>query len=423
MIPIYIGFNRKLVSFFSQRKSKAMSKINDIVKIMENIKKAGDKAIHYYNRLYYKVDTHNTGLFVSKEDIDDAYDRLSQEYISSLEQMINRMRSLERKILASLVISTSPASNIHVTYVFKPLNRVGFYIPSNSPLIALSTVVPAIVAGVKNIIVASPPNYYGDIHPGVLTALDILGVKKIFRSCGPAGISAMAFGTRSIGKVDKIIGIGDDVRESLKMVADYVETQYIDVSKKLVLLVDKTAEPEYLIWDMYSWVENKPDSNAVLVTVDKAIAENVVTLHERFRRSAFIRRYSDLLESRLAVVIAGDWDEAIGIVNRLSPDYVELIAERDVQYRLLDYIKNAGTILVGMYSPPSYVEYFSGIISLSRPGLLRKSLSVQDFVRFTRVVRVEPDALINDFEDLQSICDAGHMPSHFFSVKKRMDNL
>jgi len=422
MIPIYIGLSREVLSRIRGLEDKTSVGIKDIVRVMEDVRKSGDAAIHHYNRLYYNIDTRSTGLFITREDYSEAYDRLSSEYIDSLKEIIKRVRNIERKRLSSLIFSASPSSQIQVAYMVKPLNKVGIYLPSNSPLLAVASLTPATVAGVKDIIVGIPPSYYGGIHPGILVALDILGIHKVFRSCGPAAIAAFAYGTKSINRVEKILGIGKDVSTALRMVADVVETQALRLPQKLVILTDKTGDAEAILWDIYSWVENRPDPQAIIVSVDRALAESVASLNEEMRNNPFVKNISGILDMRTAIVIARDWDEAISIVNRLSPDFLEIMAERDVQYRLLDYLRNASTISIGRYSPPSYVEYFGGITSLSRYGIA-DAMSVQDYVRISRVVRVDPDALINDYETMQAVYDTESMPGHYFAVKKRLDNL
>ena len=422
MIPIYIGLSRKLLSRLRESGDRTSLGVKDIVRIMEDVKKSGDAAIHHYNKLYYNVDTRSTGLYISREEYGEAYDRLSSEYVESLEEIIKRVRNIERKRLSTLIFSASPASQVQVAYMVKPLTRVGVYLPSNSPLLAVTALTPATIAGVKDIVVAIPPSYFGGIHPGILVVLDILGIRKVFRSCGPAAIAAFAYGTKSVNKVDKVLGVGREVSTALRMVDDIIETQSLRIPQKLVILTDKTGDAEAILWDIYSWIENKPDSQAIIVTVNRAIAEAVASLNEKMRNNPFVKSISSVLDIRTAIVIARDWDEAISIVNRLSPDFLEIMAERDVQYRLLDYLRNVGTISIGRYSPPSYVEYFGGITSLSRYGI-GEAVSVQDYVRITRVIRVDPDALINDYETMQAVYDTESMPGHYFAVKKRLDNL
>ena len=423
MITIYHGYYPGLLKPFKPIPPKIDT--SKIIKIVEDVKSSGDEALNYYNKIFYGADTVISGLYVSRVDIREAYYEYPEDYIDAIDALIARVKSIERRVLSSLTTTETPSEGIQVVNIVKPLKSVGIVLPSSKhPTYLIMVAVPAIVAGVKNIIALVPPDHNGDIHPALKIIADRLGI-MLYRVGIPHSIAALEYSTQSIPRVDKIVALYDPlVLETLRYIGltDYI---VLDRPRDLIILSDSTGDPEFIAWDMIAQMEYPYEARVILFTIGKALAEEVASIVNQLVYSSLLNREYIIKNLKYSAIVSiSEWDDAIKAVNELSPEYVTVIAERDIQYRILNYINNVNVIMIGGYTPHAFIKYMSGVNYICPSGgesVVRGGLSVLDYVKLIRVVRVNPEAISYDLDRVKNILDLEGLANHYISLFKRLE--
>ena len=377
-----------------------------VAKIINEVVCFGDKAVVQFTKKFDKVKISVKNIKVSEAEISSAFQNITPQFVSQIKQIIaNIVSYYNNQIVKSFRIKTPEGAVLGED--IKPLEKVGIYIPGGTaPLVStvLMTVVPAKVAQVKEIYIASPPQKDGSINPYILVVASLLKVNGIFKVGGAQAIAAFAFGTRVIPKVDKIVGPGNIyVTEAKRQVYGYVDIDSLAGPSEVVVIASKFTKPEYVIADLKAQAEHK-DGLAILITPSKSLAKFVRDKVE----NGFLIRVKNL-------------EEAIDIANRIAPEHLELLIHNPTRW--LKKVKNAGAVFLGPYSPTAVGDYIAGpshVLPTGGTARFFSGLSVRDFVRGQSVINYSRKALEKHFEVLKALTEVENMMEHFNSVKVRL---
>ncbi len=360
--------------------------IKSIEKIVNDVRLHGDDALFRYTYEFDGVDLRDKGLRVTREDIEEAYNRVTNRFISSVEACIERIEEVERSLLMKVKDRVDFDDGSYIVQTVKPMERVGCYIPRGSkgyPSTVMMTCVPAIVAGVKKISIVSPPLEDGSISPYALVTADILGIKEIFRVGGPQGIAALAFGTETIPKVDKIVGPGNlYVSIAKAIVSRYVSIDFFAGPSEALIFIEDVKNIRRVLYDVISQMEHGPASVVGVVTTSKDVVDKLIDgLPKLLDLYPMIR---GSLENMFIMV--GDLDKCIEFINEFAPEHLRIYSNN--YEKMMDLIENAGVILAGEYSPIPFSDYCMGANHVLPTLGWAKSVSGLSVLDFIKVVRI-----------------------------------
>src|SRR3990170_1971788 len=407
---------------------KAVESIeNDVKAIISEVRKNGDAALEKFTGKFDKAKVKAENLRVTREEIQNTYSGVTEEQVSALKLMKEKVRSFEQLALKQLGIATS-SEGITIQNMLFPIESVGCYVPGGQaayPSTVIMTTIPAKAAGVPRIIVCSPPNKDGAANPLVLVAADICGVDEVYKVGGAQAIAALAYGTDLIKPVRKIVGPGNKYVTMAKiLVSKDVAIDMPAGPSEVLVLADETANPKFVAADMVSQAEHGSDSVAGLITTSKKLAEEVVNWLTKMTRSAERRKIVEkALETYGFIIICATVDEMIGLANVFAPEHVEIITQNPLE--IVDKITSAGLILVGPYSPVSLSDYGSGTNHVLPTGGFAHAfsgLSALDFVRRVSVVDCSKEGLLALKDHLKVLTKAENLPGHYKAVEMRFEN-
>ncbi len=379
-------------------RDNAVSSVEGIVaEIIENVKQNGDKALREYSQ---KFDKANIDAFeVSESEIAEAFASVDGEFIAILEEAAANIREFHQKQKRNSFI-INDKDGVVIGQKIMPIQKVGLYVPGGTaayPSTVLMDSIPAKIAGCEEIVIVTPPMSNGKVNPVILTAAKIAGVDRIYKVGGAQAIAALAYGTESIGKVDKIVGPGNAfVAEAKKQVFGRVSIDMIAGPSEILVVADRTNNPRVIAADMLSQAEHDKNASAVLVTDDMEFASKVSAELEAqiplLPRCEIARASID--KNGKIIVAQNDILKAIDIANELAPEHLELCVDNPFDY--LDKVKHAGSIFMGKNCPEALGDYFAGPNhTLPTNGTARFSspLSVDDFVKKSQYTYYSADAL------------------------------
>jgi histidinol dehydrogenase len=392
--------------------------------IVEEVKKRGDEALLEYSSTLDKVKLGSKRLQVSKEEIREAYKKIDPDIVDAIKKAA---KAIEKFHVGQLPKERMMKlqSGVRAGQLVRPLEKVGAYVPgglARYPSSLLMAVVPAKVAGVKKIIVCSPPKIDGEIDSTTLVAADVAGVNRVFKVGGAQAIAAMAYGTATIPRVDKIVGPGNIyVVAAKQLVSADVEIDFAAGPSEVLILADSSSDPGYVAVDLLAQAEHDPAAAAVLVTTSDKLAREVVELvltalkghprEEIVLKS--LNRYG-------RVVLAKDLAEAIEFVNDYAPEHLQIMVERPS--RLLKLVNNAGSIFVGPYAPVSAGDLAVGpnhILPTGGAARRRSGLSVLDFIKLPTVQMLTKEGLGRVAGVAEKLAEAEGLPGHAQSIRRR----
>lgn len=391
--------------FFKSRRVEERVK-----KIVDDVRLFGDEALLKYTRKFDGVKLSPRQLKVSETEISGAYQNISPNFVSSLKVIINNINRFYGKVIKK---SKSWRLNDGEGFVlgeqYSPMERVGVYIPAGTaPLVSTvyMTVLPAKIAGVKKISLISPPDKNGFINPHILVVADLLKVDEIYRAGGAQGIAALAFGTKTIPRVDKIVGPGNMyVSEAKRQVFGYVDIDMIAGPTELVIIANRSSDPKFVIADLKAQAEHA-GGLAILITNSKSLAKQV---QSQVSSNGFI-----ILTKNLA--------QAVEISNRIAPEHLEILVNKPQQ--LVKSITNAGAVFLGPYSPTALGDYVAGpshVLPTGGTARFFSGLSVFDFIKSSHIIGYSRKALEKVKEPLEKIASIEGLAMHLDSVKARFE--
>jgi histidinol dehydrogenase len=366
-----------------------------VAEIIAAVRRKGDRALFHYTRLYDGIKLNRRTVEVTKREVDRAIDNVPERNLRTLRLAAKRIATFHRRQMERSWGYRDPLG-LYLGQRITPLERVGVYVPGGKaayPSTVLMNAIPAKVAGVKEVVMTSPVRADGDL---ILTAARIAGVDRIFRVGGSQAIAAMAFGTESIPKVDKIVGPGNIyVATAKRLVFGAVDIDSIAGPSEILLLADATADPDYIAADMLSQAEHDELAAALCVTPSLALARRVREaltrqLRETRRRAITLKA----LENYGAIIVSRNFTEAVDIANAIAPEHVALIVKRPEQWT--NRVRNAGALFIGPYSTPPLGDYMAGpnhVLPTGGSARFFSPLGTYDFLKRTSVIHASKKAL------------------------------
>jgi len=395
--------------------------VNDII---QNVRDNKDEAIFEYTRKFDKCEINANTILVTKEEIKEAYTLLDKEFIETMKKSAANVRAFHEKQLRQSFFTTKPDGSI-LGQRITPLSRAGVYVPGGKaayPSSVLMNVIPAKVAGVSEVVMTTPPSKEGKINPGTLVAADIAGVDKIYKVGGAQAIAALAFGTESIPKVDKITGPGNIfVALAKKAVFGYVSIDSVAGPSEILVLADAAANPRYVAADMLSQAEHDELASAILITDSMELAEKVSEEVDKFTevlsRKEIIQKS---LDNYGYILVAESMDDAVDAANDIASEHMEILTKDPFQ--TMTKVKNAGAIFLGEYSSEPLGDYFAGpnhILPTNGTAKFFSPLGVDDFIKKTSVICYSKEALERDHVDIERFATNEGLTAHANSVAVR----
>ena len=395
-----------------------------VADIIENVKTNGDKALFEYCEKFDKAKL--TALEVTKEEIDEAVKAVEPKFLEVLELAAKNIRKFhEKQVRCGFIINDE--RGIVTGQKVIPVDRAGLYVPGGTaayPSTVLMDSIPAKIAGVKEVVIVTPPNSEGKINPVILAAASIAGVDRIFKVGGAQAVAALAYGTESIPKVDKIVGPGNAfVAEAKKQVYGKVSIDMIAGPSEILVVADGKSNPRYVAADLLSQAEHDTLASAVLVTDSMELAEAVkaeLEVQIPMLERAEIARKS--IDANGKIIVADTLDAAIEISNEIAPEHLELCVDNPFDY--LDAIRHAGSIFMGRNCPEALGDYLAGAnhtLPTSGTAKFSSPLSVDDFVKKTQYTYYTYDALKNVAEDVSFFAQKEGLTAHAKSATIRIE--
>ncbi len=399
--------------------------VADVVsEIIAQVRQKGDEALYAYCEKFDGVKL--SSLLVSQEELDEAMASVEPKFIGVLEKAAANIRKFHacQKRTGFVLNDTK---GVMVGQKIIPVDRAGLYVPGGTasyPSTVLMDAIPAKLAGCPDVVMVTPPGKDGKVSPVILAAAKIAGVDKIFKVGGAQAIAALAYGTESVPKVDKIVGRGNAVvAEAKKQVFGVVSIDMIAGPSEILVVADATAEPAHVAADLLSQAEHDKMASAVLVTDSESLAKAVQAELERqipLLERAEIARVS--IDSNGKIIVAEDLFAAIEIANEIAPEHLELCVDNPFDY--LDAIRHAGSVFMGKHCPEALGDYFAGpnhTLPTSGTAKFSSPLSVDDFVKKTQFVYYTGEALANVAEDVAYFAKQEGLTAHAKSAVIRME--
>ncbi len=412
-------------SFASKIIPKQPQKNKQIVEsILKKVQKDGDSALKKYEKKFSGAKL--ISLHVSKNEIKNAYKKVSKQEINAIKLAKRKLEKTESTIKSVLKNKNINTDGIKISKRFVPLQSTGCYIPgglAKYPSSVIMSVIPAKVAGVKRIVVVSPPNSSGKIDPLTIIAADICGANEIYKVGGAQAIAALSFGTKSISKVDKIVGPGGAfVTTAKSMISDHTAIDMLAGPTELGIIADNSANPTYIALDIISQSEHSSDTFCFLITNSEKLAKSVNQIIQDLIQK--IKR-SDLVKTSLKkngfIAICQNKSDMIKLANEIAPEHLQIMTKNP--QTVAHKITSSGLILLGNETPSAASDYVLGsnhILPTNRFGKTRGSLSVLDFIKIDTQVTSTRASLSKISEYLDVFTKAENLPNHFEAVRGRL---
>ena len=414
--------------WFKRQKAdeKATLEVEGNVKeIIKQVRENGDKALVEYALKFDKAELTLRTLKVYREEIKDAYSKTSREQLGALKFMIDRVNTFQKQLLTQTDVKTL-GDGISVQTILRPIESVGCYVPGGQaayPSTLVMTAVPAKVAGVPRVVVCSPSDARGRVNPLVLVAADMCGVDEVYKVGGAQAIAALAYGTKAIRPVRKIVGPGSKYVTAAKVqVSTDVAIDMPAGPSEVVVLADELADPRFVAYDMVSQAEHGGDSVAGLITTSETVALKVQEYLGSVAASAERHeKISEALTKFGFIIVCRNMDEAAGLVNQFAPEHLEVMTAkpREVAEKL-----TAGIILLGPYSPVALSDYAIGTNHVLPTGGFAQSfsgLSTLDFMRRVSIVESSRTALERVKDTVKVLTEAENLPNHYKAIEARFE--
>ena len=398
-----------------------------VAEIVANVRKNKDEAIFEYSKKFDGADINADNILVTEEEIKEAYEKVDETLLNVMRKALVNIRSYHEKQKQNSWIATEDNGAILGQKV-TPLQRVGVYVPGGKavyPSSVLMNIVPAKVAGVDEIIMTTPPGRDGKVNPSTLVAAKEAGADKIYKVGGAQAIAALAFGTESIPKVDKIVGPGNIyVALAKKAVYGYVSIDAIAGPSEILVIADETANPRFVAADLLSQAEHDEMASAILVTTSQKLAEEVSKEVDGFvaelSRKEIIQKSLDQFGY---ILVADDMETAIATANEIAPEHLEIITVNP--FETMTKIRNAGAIFLGEYSSEPLGDYFAGpnhVLPTNGTAKFFSPLGVDAFVKKSSIISYSREALQPIYRDIVQFAECEQLTAHANSIRVRFED-
>ncbi len=394
--------------------------------IIKEIREKGDKALFGYTQKFDRCEITAETVRVTKEEIKEAYELADPELVAVMKKSAANITEFHSHQLRNSWIVPKEDGTILGQRIM-PVAVSGVYVPGGKaayPSSVLMNVLPAKVAGVPRIIMTTPPGADGKVNPGTLVAADIAGVDEIYKAGGAQAIAAMAFGTESIPRVDKITGPGNIfVALAKKACFGFVSIDSVAGPSEILVLADETANPRYVAADLLSQAEHDELASAILITTSRELAEKVSDEAARFTQQLSRKEIIEKsLENYGYILLAETMDEAVSAANEIASEHLEILTANP--FETMTKIKNAGAIFLGEYSSEPLGDYFAGpnhILPTNGTARFFSPLNVDDFLKKTSIISYSEDALSRVHKDIELFAEKEGLTAHANSVKVRFE--
>jgi histidinol dehydrogenase len=417
MLPIIRSTNKAAIARLERARQVSLVEAERVARrILDDVRRHGDRALIRYSRRLDHIDLRREGFTVSQDEVRRAYHEVPRGFVGALRVAARNIRAVARRQLPRAWQAASGAG-MKVRQIIRPLERVACYVPGGRfplPSTVLMSVIPAQVAGVREIIVTSPRP-----APAVLVAADVLGIKNIFRLGGAQAIAAFAFGTQSVPRVDKIVGPGNRyVAAAKKLVAGECGIDFVAGPSELVI-VGSRGNPRWIASDLVAQAEHDPDAVAIFITPSRRLALQVQAAVQGILAELRLPLAEKALARQGAIILTRDLTEAAELASRLAPEHLTLL---DGASGLLRQIRSAGSIFLGGYSPVAAGDYASGtnhILPTGGAARLRGGLSAADFVKAISVQQLSRAGLTRLRRAIVTLANTEELKAHAYSVEAR----
>lgn len=425
MVKIINGSDKlKFIENLNKRSAGDYSAVYESVdRIIEDVRTGGDEALKRYTYEFDNVKINSPE--ISQDEIREAFNTIDKDLLETIKSARDNIEKYHRRQVRKGFKYKIEGSDAILGQLVNPIERVGIYVPGGKasyPSTVLMNAVPAKIAGVKEIIMISPPQKDGKIKDSILVAASLSGVTRIFKAGGAQGIAALAHGTESIPKVYKITGPGNIyVAAAKRRVSGFVGIDIAAGPSEILIIADEYANPSYIAADMISQAEHDEMAAAVLITESRSLAEKVV---KELRKQAENSERREIIEKSLlnngAVIIADSIKECIDLTNEIAPEHLELLTVNC--FEIYPQIKNAGAIFLGEYSPEPVGDYFAGpnhTLPTSSTAKFSSALSVDDFIKKTSLIYYGKEALRKNRESIIRFAENEGLTGHANAVRIR----
>lgn len=415
-ILAYLGSHQEDMQQYEQR----------VQEIAQAVKARGDEAIFEFNRRFDGAEINHDNFLVREEEIDEAYELVDDDYVFSLRKAIDNIDYFHGKQLRNSWMEPDERGNV-LGQLFRPLERVGIYVPGGTaayPSSVLMNAIPALVAGVQEIAMVSPPDANGKMNPYTLVAAAELGLTEIYKMGGAQAVFALAWGTETIKKVDLISGPGNIyVTLAKKMVYGDVNIDMLAGPSEILIVADRFAEPAYLAADMMSQAEHDVLARSILVTDSEPLLDAVEK--ELNQQLAGLSRHA-IIEQSLsnygAMILVDDINEACRVANLVAPEHLELMVEKP--FEMLSKIHNAGAIFMGSHTPEPVGDYLAGpnhILPTGGTARFYSPVTVDTFMKASSIIYYSREGLEEDADDIIKLAEVEGLTAHANCLRVRKD--
>lgn len=425
IVPLTESSKQNILETLLKRSPNQYDTYQDTVnEILQEVKTKGDTAVFSYTEKFDKAKITKETLYVTEDEIKEAYEQVDDSLVETMKKSIANIRSFHQKQLRNSWFETKD-NGVILGQRITALGSVGVYVPGGKaayPSSVLMNIIPAKVAGVKRIVMCTPPDASGKVTPVTLVAAHLAGATEVVKVGGAQAIAALAYGTELIPKVDKIAGPGNIfVALAKKTVYGHVSIDSVAGPSEILVLADESANPRYVAADLLSQAEHDELASAILVTTSKSLAEQVVKQVEEFMshlsRKEIIEKS---IENYGYILLADTMEDAIDVVNEIASEHLEILTKNP--FDTMTRIKNAGAIFLGEYSSEPLGDYFAGpnhVLPTNGTAKFFSPLSVDDFIKKSSVISYSKEALEEIHEDIIDFAKAEHLTAHANSIAVR----
>lgn len=398
-----------------------------VAEILANVKENKDKAVFEYTEKFDKAHIDASNIQVTEEEINEAYGLVDEKLLTVIRKALVNIRTYHMKQKQYSWFDSTEQGTILGQKV-TPIEKVGVYVPGGKavyPSSVLMNIVPAKVAGVSKIVMTTPPGANGKVNPTTLVAAKEAGVDVIYKVGGAQAIGALAYGTESIPKVDKIVGPGNIyVALAKKAVYGHVSIDSIAGPSEILVLADETANPRYVAADLLSQAEHDEMASAILITTSEELAQKVSVQVEQFVQELSRKEIMEKsLENYGYILVAETMEDAIETANEIASEHLEIVTKDP--FNTMTKIKNAGAIFLGEYSSEPLGDYFAGpnhVLPTNGTAKFFSALSVDDFIKKSSIISYSREALMEIHKDIEDFATSEQLTAHANSIRVRFED-
>ena len=428
MITTVTADGKREYEFIELLKKRAQNSDKNVIptvsEIIENVRENGDKAVEEYTIKFDGKAPEKTEITV--DEIDALISKCDNAYLETVKKAAANIADFHKRQLQQSWLTTK-ANGVIMGQRVRGLKRVGIYVPGGTaayPSSVLMNAIPAKIAGVEEVVMCTPPQKDGTPNPNIIAAAKIAGVDRMFLMGGSHAIAALAYGTETVPKVDKIVGPGNIfVATAKKLLYGTVDIDMIAGPSEILIIADDSANPKFLAADLMSQAEHDKLASSILLTDSAEIAEKTKEeLEIQMKKLSRNEIISSSLDNFGAIIVCSDMAQAVDFANELAPEHLEVCCKNPMEY--VGKLDNAGSVFLGNYSPEPLGDYFAGpnhVLPTSGTARFFSPLSVDSFIKKSSFIYYTEDALRNDAEDVIRFADTEGLTAHANSIKVRFD--